>query len=56
MGAAFAQHNIDELMNWYKLSSPLDLFYQIAIKNIDLKDLKEFKVVHGDKLESHQSQ
>jgi guanosine-3',5'-bis(diphosphate) 3'-pyrophosphohydrolase len=52
MGAAFAQHNIEELMNWYKLSSPLDLFYQIAIKNIDLKDLKEFKVVHGDKLES----
>ncbi|MFI5187268.1 MAG: RelA/SpoT family protein [Chitinophagales bacterium] len=52
MGAAFAQHNIEELMNWYKYSSPLDLFYQIAIKNIDLKDLKEFKVVHGDKLES----
>jgi GTP pyrophosphokinase len=52
MGAAFAQHNIEELMNWYKFSSPLDLFYQIAIKNVDLKDLKEFKVVHGDKLES----
>src|SRR6476469_7799720 len=52
IGAAFAQHNIEELMNWYKFSSPLDLFYQIAIKNIDLKDLKEFKVVHGDKLES----
>jgi GTP pyrophosphokinase len=52
MGAAFAQHNIEELMNWYKLSSPLDLFYQIAIKNIDLKDLKECKVVHGDKLET----
>jgi len=52
MGAVFAQHNIEELMNWYKLNSPLDLFYQIAIKNIDLKDLKEFKVVHGDKLES----
>jgi guanosine-3',5'-bis(diphosphate) 3'-pyrophosphohydrolase len=51
MGAAFAQHNIEELMSWYKFSSPLDLFYQIAIKNIDLKDLKEFKVVHGDKLE-----
>jgi guanosine-3',5'-bis(diphosphate) 3'-pyrophosphohydrolase len=51
MGAAFAQHNIEELMNWYKFSSPLDLFYQVAIKNIDLKDLKEFKVVHGDKLE-----
>ena len=52
MGAAFAQHNIEELMSWYKFSSPLDLFYQIAIKNIDLKDLKEFKVVHGDKLEA----
>lgn len=52
MGAAFAQHNIEELMNWYKFSSPLDLFYQVAIKNIDLKDLKEFKVVHGDKLEA----
>jgi len=52
MGAAFAQHNIEELMTWYKFSSPLDLFYQIAIKNIDLKDLKEFKVVHGDKLEA----
>lgn len=51
MGAAFAQHNIEELMSWYKFSSPLDLYYQIAIKNIDLKDLKEFKVVHGDKLE-----
>src|SRR5215831_18328073 len=52
MSAAFNQHNVDVLMNWYKFSSPLDLFYQIAIKNIDLKDLKEFKVVHGDKLEA----
>ena len=50
VGAAFSQHNIDELVNWYKLSSPLDLFYQISIKNIDLKELKEFKV-HGDKIE-----
>ena len=49
-GAAFSQHNIDEGVSWYKLSSPLDLFYQVAIKNIDLKDLKEFKV-HGDRLE-----
>src|SRR6201982_3377317 len=48
MGAAFSQHNIDEIVSWYKLSSPLDLFYQVAIKNIDLKDLKEFKV-HGDR-------
>src|SRR3982750_340594 len=37
IGAAFNHQNIDELVNWYKFSSPLDLFYQIAIKNIDLK-------------------
>ncbi|HKC34616.1 MAG TPA: bifunctional (p)ppGpp synthetase/guanosine-3',5'-bis(diphosphate) 3'-pyrophosphohydrolase [Chitinophagaceae bacterium] len=51
MGAAFNQHNIDELWTYYKLSSALDLFYQVAIKNIDLKELKEFKV-HGDKIEA----
>ncbi len=51
MGAAFNQHNIDELWQYYKLSSALDLFYQVAIKNIDLKELKEFKV-HGDKIEA----
>src|SRR5215475_6677550 len=50
LGAAFSQHNIDELVSWYKLASPLDLFYQVSIKNLDLKDLKDFKV-HGDKLE-----
>ncbi len=50
MGAAFNQYNIDELVHFYKLSSPLDLFYQVAIKNIDLKELKEFKTL-GDKLE-----
>lgn len=51
MGAAFNQHNIDEVWTYYKLSSALDLFYQVAIKNIDLKELKEFKVF-GDKLEA----
>jgi GTP diphosphokinase / guanosine-3',5'-bis(diphosphate) 3'-diphosphatase len=50
IGAAFSQHNIDELVSWYKLGSPLDLFYQVSIKNLDLKDIKDFKV-HGDKLE-----
>src|SRR3954467_1990871 len=30
MGAAFSQHNIDELTNFYKLNSSLDLFYDIA--------------------------
>jgi GTP diphosphokinase / guanosine-3',5'-bis(diphosphate) 3'-diphosphatase len=51
VGAAFNQHNIDELVQWYKLNSHLDLFYQVSIKNIDLKDIKDFKVV-GDKIEA----
>jgi GTP pyrophosphokinase len=51
MGAAFTQHNIDELVQWYKLASNLDLFYQVAVKNIDLKELKEFKAL-GDKIEA----
>lgn len=51
INASFSQSNIDELMQWYKLQSHLDLFYQVAVKNIDLKDLKEFKVI-GDKLEA----
>jgi GTP pyrophosphokinase len=51
MGAAFTQHNIDELVQWYKLPSHLDLFYQVSVKNIDLKDLKEFKVI-GDRVEA----
>ncbi len=50
MGAAFNAHNIDEVVHYYKHSSPLDLYYNIAIKNIDLKDLKDFKV-YGDKLD-----
>ncbi len=51
MGAAFNQHNIDEVWTYYKLNSALDLFYQVAIKNIDLKELKDFKV-YGDKIEA----
>ena len=50
LGAGFNQHNIDELTNYYKLNSSLDLFYDIAVKSIDLKELKEFNV-SGDKLE-----
>jgi len=50
MGAAYSQGNIDELVSYYKLSSALDLYYQIAVKNIDLKELKDFKVL-GDRLE-----
>lgn len=50
MGAAFNQHNADVLTAFYKLPSPLDLYYQISIKQLDLKELKEFQVL-GDKLE-----
>ncbi|MBC7722507.1 MAG: bifunctional (p)ppGpp synthetase/guanosine-3',5'-bis(diphosphate) 3'-pyrophosphohydrolase, partial [Pedobacter sp.] len=50
MGAAYSQYNIEELMSFYKLSSQLDLFYNIAVKANDLKELKEFHVL-GDKLE-----
>jgi guanosine-3',5'-bis(diphosphate) 3'-pyrophosphohydrolase len=51
MGVPMSQQNIDEVVNFYKLSAPLELFYQISIKNIDLKELKEFKVL-GDRLEA----
>jgi GTP diphosphokinase / guanosine-3',5'-bis(diphosphate) 3'-diphosphatase len=51
LGANFSQHNIDELTNFYKLASSLDLFYNIAIKSIDLKELKEFQVL-GDRIEA----
>jgi GTP pyrophosphokinase len=51
MGAALSQHNIDELVHFYKLPSHLDLFYQVAVKNIDLKEIKEFKVI-GDRIEA----
>jgi GTP pyrophosphokinase len=50
MGVAMNQHNIDEVVNYYKLPSPLELYYQIAIKNIDLKELKEFKIT-GDRID-----
>ena len=50
MGASYSSHNIEELMGFYKLSSQLDLFYMIATKTIDLKELKDFNVL-GDKLE-----
>ena len=49
-GAAYNQHNVDILTAYYKLPSPLDLYYQISVKTIDLKELIEFQLL-GDKLE-----
>ena len=51
IGAAYHQTNIDTLIAFYKFNSQLDFFYQVAIKAIDLKELKEFNVL-GDKLEA----
>jgi GTP pyrophosphokinase len=51
LGASFNSQNIDELVAFYKLVAPLELYYQVAIKNIDLKELKEFKLL-GDKIEA----
>lgn len=50
-GAAFNQHNVDVLSAFYKLASPLDLYYQVAIKQIDLKELPDFQLL-GDKIEA----
>jgi GTP pyrophosphokinase len=44
-------HNIEEMVNYYKLAAPLDLYYNVAVKVIDLKELKEFKVT-GDRLDA----
>jgi GTP pyrophosphokinase len=50
IGAAYTPGNIDEVATFYKLSSHLDLLYKIAVKNIDLKELKDFVVI-GNRLE-----
>ena len=49
MGAANSIINMEELCQFYKINSTLDLQYDIATKKIDLKELKDF-TVHGDKI------
>ncbi len=49
-GAAYNQHNVDVLTTYYKLPSSLDLYYQVAIKELDLKELTDFHLF-GDRLE-----
>ena len=49
IGAAMSVVNMEELCQFYKIQSTLDLQYDIAIKKIDLRELKDF-TVHGDKL------
>jgi guanosine-3',5'-bis(diphosphate) 3'-pyrophosphohydrolase len=50
MGATMAHYNVEAIVQYYKLPSALDLYYNVATKQVDLKDLKEF-YVHGDRLE-----
>jgi GTP diphosphokinase / guanosine-3',5'-bis(diphosphate) 3'-diphosphatase len=49
IGGMATQHNIEELAAFYKVNSSLDLLYDIAIKKIDLKELKDFTAA-GDRL------
>jgi GTP diphosphokinase / guanosine-3',5'-bis(diphosphate) 3'-diphosphatase len=51
IGASYNAFNIDQLVNFYKLPSHLDLHFKIAKKQIDLKELKLFQVL-GDKIEA----
>lgn len=41
-------HNINEMAAYYKLPSPLDLYYGVAVGNVDLSKLKSF-TINGDK-------
>jgi GTP pyrophosphokinase len=50
MNTSMSQHNINELVQYYKKSSPLDLFYAIAVGAVDLSELKSFSV-YGDKMQ-----
>ncbi len=49
MNVPMSQQNMDEIANYYKLNSSLDLLYEIAIKKIDLKELSDFNI-HGDRI------
>ncbi len=49
LGVTMSQGNLDEIAEYYKLNSHLDLLYDIAIKKIDLKELTDFQVF-ADKL------
>lgn len=50
MSVSLSQHNLNELCAHYRKASPLDLYYAIAVGNLELKELKEF-IVTGDRLQ-----
>ncbi|MEO6538540.1 MAG: RelA/SpoT family protein [Ferruginibacter sp.] len=51
IGAVMNVSNMEELCQFYKIHSTLDLLYDIATKKLELKELKDF-TVHGDKIVS----
>ena len=48
--ASMSSHNINELMLYYKKPSQLDLFYAVAVGNIDINELDNF-AIYGDKFQ-----
>ena len=49
IGAANSAYNQEQLVSFYKVPSALDLYFKIAVKAIDLRELKDFQVL-GDKI------
>ena len=43
----FTVSNINDLANYFKLPTSQELFYRVAVGNIDLKHLKDFRQEHG---------
>lgn len=43
----FTVSNINELASYFKLPSSQELFYRVAVDNINLKHLKDFRQEHG---------
>ena len=50
IGASYSSYNIEVLVQYFKMPSPLELFYQISIHKIDLEALSSFQI-NADKLE-----
>lgn len=50
MNTSLSQHNVNELVHHFKKPSALDMYYAVAVGNIDLGELKHFGVF-GDKLQ-----
>ncbi len=51
MKVVYTVDTINELVNYYKYPSALDLFYAIAVHSIELKELSKFNII-GNRLEA----